>query len=248
MKLNNNAIYLIIAVIVVLMLIFGQNKNKIDVEEGAGAIEENVGSGILDIGTFPSSADVFMDGTYIGKSPLNIYNIPAGQHNVVIKKEGYEDFEKEVSVDAGKKALVEVSLSLIPAAEPQDVEEAKEIIETAKEEILKDNVINIGKKVLLYYDFSKKDFVSTRQTESDIFSKRYGTYIIFTRINPANIKAIGKNIDNVKKEDCAGIKGQFEWLYSGKSLCIITKENSIVALGGTWENTENAELKYKLFS
>ena len=52
----------------------------------------------------------------------------------------------------------------------------------------------------------------------------------------------------MEKEDCVGIKGQFEWLYSGQSLCVITKENEIAAIGGVWDDTENAELTYKLFS
>jgi len=80
------------------------------------------------------------------------------------------------------------------------------------------------------------------------FQKRYDTYFIFTRINPVNIKTIDKNIDEVEKEDCSSIKGQFEWLYSGQSLCIITKENKIAAIGGEWENTENAELTWKILS
>ena len=52
----------------------------------------------------------------------------------------------------------------------------------------------------------------------------------------------------VEKEGCMGKKGQYEWLYSGQSLCVTTKEGQIAAIGGTWQETENTDLKWKLFS
>lgn len=250
-KVNNYIIYFIIAVIVILMLIFGrQREEEIETEE----VEESVGSGFLEIETFPSNAEIFLDNTYSGKSPTTLYNVPVGFHNIVIKKAGYEDFIDEVGVEAGKKTFVEASLTLkdlveeeievmeIVEEEPEEVEE-ENLTETQKG----DNVINIGSKFLLYYDFSEKEFVSNRQYNSDVFSKRYDKYLVFTRYNPVNIKAIDKNITDVEKEDCIGITGQFEYLYSGQSLCVITKENNIVAIGGTWDNTENAELIWKTF-
>ena len=133
------------------------------------------------------------------------------------------------------------------------IEEGDEVIEIVEEEEEAlaypkvGNIINIGSKVLLYYDFSEREFVSNRQPNSDIFSKRYAKHFVFTRFNPVNIKAIDKGIDKVEKEDCVGVIGQFEWLYSGQSLCVITKENNIVALGGTWGDTLNAELSWKTF-
>ena len=252
-KFNNNIVYLVIAAIFVLMLIFGQGKKESDVaEEGAGVIEENAGSGFLVVETFPSGAEIFMDGTYIGKSPLDIYDVPVGAHDVVIKKEGYEEFTSEASVEAGKKTSLEARLVLMPVETPVEEKTAIENIEDKKEESAiapkANNTINIGKKFLLYYDFSEGKFTELMHYDADIFSKRYDKYLVFTRSNPASIKAISKNIDEIKKEDCVGIKGQFEYLYSGQSLCVITKENTIAAIGGTWENTENAELIFKLFS
>lgn len=238
---------------VVLMLIFGQGKKESEVEEeGTGAIEENVGSGILVIETFPSGAEVFMDGTYIGKGPLDVYDVPAGAHDVVIKKEGYEEFTSEASIEAGKKTSLEARLTLIPVKTVVEEKTAVESIEEEKEESTiapkANNTINIGKKFLLYYDLSEVKFTDKMDYNADVFSKRYDKYLVFTRFAPANIKTIDKSIGEVKKEDCIGIKGELEYLRSGQSLCVITKENAIAAIGGTWENTENAELSLKMFS
>ena len=252
-KFNSNIIYLIIAAIVVLMLIFGQGKKESEVEEeSAGAIEENAGSGFLVVETFPSGAEVFMDGTYIGNGPLDVYDVPAGAHDVVIKKEGYEEFTSEASIEAGKKTSLEARLTLIPVKAVVEEKTAIESIGEENEESIPvpkaNNTINIGKGFLLYYDFSEGKLTTNRQADSDAFSKRFSKYLVFTRFAPANIKTIDKSIGEVKKGDCIGIKGELEYLRSGQSLCVITKENAIAAIGGTWENTENAELSLKLFS
>ncbi len=255
-KFSNNLIYLIIVVIAILMLVLGKSGEDVDVLEENQGLEESTGSGFLDIETLPGGAEIFLDDSYNGLSPLTIYNIPAGIHNVVIKKEGYEDFVSEVSVEAGRKTFLEASLVLTKTGEVEiieTIEEAAEVIEIVEEEIPAEtpkpgNIVNIGEKFLLYYDFSEKEFTDKRNLEQDIFSQRYAKHLVFTRINPASIKTIDKGIDSVEKGDCIGVSGSFEYLYSGKSLCFITKENQIGALGGTWDDTENAELKWKLFS
>jgi len=265
-KINNSMLYLAIAIIVILFLIFGQGKEK-GVEEEIITEEENSGSGFLEVETFPDSAEIFIDGVSKGKSPTTIYNVGIGSHNVVIKKEGYEDFISEVTIDAGRKTFLEPNLVVKIIADEEDiidiveeelveiVEEEDKIIEGVKEteEITTEapessDKINIGNRFTFYYDFSETEFIEKRMAEPDVFSKRYESHFIFTRFNPANIKTVDKNIDDIEKEDCTGINGQFEWLYSGQSLCIKTKDGSVVAIGGYWDKTENAELKWKLFS
>jgi len=253
LKFNNNLLYLIIAVIVVLMLIFAQRREVEVVEE----VEESVGSGFLEIETFPSDAEIFMDGDYKGKSHITLNNIPSGTHNIVIKNGGYEDFVSQVTIEPGKKTFLEARLVLeqveekIEVRQPIEEQVEEDIVEqdgTLTEDLKSKGTVNIGTKFLLYYDFSEGEFADKRNFEQDVFSKRYKQHLIFTRINPINIKTIDKSIDDVEKEDCIGIKGQFEWLYSGQSLCVITKENEIAAIGGVWQETENEELTYKLFS
>jgi|TARA_B100001964_G_C14216702_1_gene593157 hypothetical protein len=265
-RFNNNLIYLAIVIIVILMLIFGRKGGEEikDLEESLD-LEKSMGSGFLEIETFPGDAEIFVDGVYSGKDSTTLYNIPGGKRSVVIKKSGYEDFTVEVSIEAGKKSFLEAHLILIPAEEQEEIRdvveekteaigisdeapEIKEIIEDEKETSKSEGMVNVGTKFLLYYDFSENEFADKRNFEQDAFSKKYKTYFVFTRFDPVNMKTIDKNINDVEKEDCAGIRDQFEWLYSGQSLCVITKENNIVAIGGEWEDTENAELIWKLFS
>jgi len=264
LKFNNNLLYLIIAVVVVLMLIFAQRREvKVEFVEEVG---ESVGSGFLEIETFPSDADIFVDGVFSGKSPDTLYNIPSGTHNIVIKEDGYEDFIKEIVIEAGRKTFLEANLVLIPVVEEEiieTVEEYVEVIEAVEDEIesiedigeetltetaLEGNIVNIGNKFILYYDFSEGEFADKRNFEQDVFSKRYETYLVFTRFDPVNIKIVDKSIDDVQKEDCIGVKGTFEYLYSEQSLCVKTKDGNIAAIGGTWQSTENAELTFKVFS
>lgn len=172
---------------------------------------------------------------------------------VLILAFGIQRKEQVEIVDTFEEiAEPEVPETVIVAVEEDDTSEPVEEVEAAEpiEEGIPEavNTINLGNKFLLYYDFSKEEFTGIRQTESDTFSKRFKTYFVFTRFDPANVKVIDKNIDDIERDDCIGIKGQFEYLYAGQSLCVITKEGRVVALGGSWEDTENAELIWKVIS
>lgn len=254
-KININIkFYLLIvflALIITFLVIFQYQKiSKEESIEKIEIVEGSVGSGFLEIETFPSNADVFIDNIDEGKSPLNLKNVPAGSHNMIIKKEGYKDYTSEVNVKAGRKTSLEIRLVKISVfVEKIEIEEIIEEKEKVEVVSLKGyGVANLGKKFLLYYDFSKGNTTIIRKFDTDTFSKRYSNHLVFTRIQPVNIKTIDKNIEAVKKEDCVGIKGQFEFLNSGQSLCVITRENEVAAIGGTWEETENAVLSWKLFS
>jgi len=228
------------------MLIFrfeAEDENlEIEIEEES--ISESLGSGFLVIETIPGDAELYLDGTYQGRSPLILNNIPVGLHNIVIRKDAYEYFTRDLTIEAGKKTYIEVPLILEEIEDEFEVEE----IEEEKEVLVANGKINIGKNFLLYYDFSEVKFEGNRQLDSDIFSKRFKEHIVFTRFDPTNIKVIDKGIEDVNREDCSDIKGQYEFLYSRQSLCIITKENEIIALGGSWDNTEDVLLTWKLFS
>ena len=238
-KSVSSSLYLLIAIIVILILFLNQPKDK--TEEIIA--EEDIGSGFLEVGTFPSYADIYIDGILKGKSPDTIYNVPAGMHNIAIKKEGYQDYSVDVNVEAGKKAFIEANL----VAEVEVKKEEKENIAQEPSGLEGGNTINIGAKLQFYYDFGDGKFTDVSSIDSDVFSRRFDTYLVFTRFSPVNIKAVNKKIENVNKEDCINVKGTFEYLYSGRSLCIITKEGQIAAIGGYWENTENAELSWKVF-
>ena len=54
------------------------------------------------------------------------------------------------------------------------------------------------------------------------------------------------HINDVKKEDCGDILGSLGLLKSGQTLCVNTKEGLTVAIGGEWEETENAVLEWRI--
>lgn len=274
MKPNRYLIYAIIVAIIILMLIFGQQK-KDDVSEGDSLQEssaaEDVGSGFIEVETSPKDADVFLDGINKGKSPIIIGNVPVGVHEILIKKEGYENFGEQIEVNAGGRTSVEANLIItsleaapednIAAGEAEQPAITKETEETAEEkdetamqeekeaQDASSGKIYLGVKFLVYYDFSSRKFEGARLEDYDIFSKRYKDHLTFTRNNPAEMKVIDKNIADVKKMDCEGISGVYGQLYSGQSVCVITKEGLVAAVGGSWiESTENAELMWKAFS
>lgn len=251
MEKNSYWLYGIITVIVVLMLILGRQTEKQDKMQDEIKVEEKLGSGFLVVGTTPNDADIFIDGVAKGKTPITISNVAAGVHNLVIKKIGYEDFVKEVNVEAGKRAVIETNLVAIhqKGTEKEETKEVTEDKQVEEKGLLeeKSNFTKVGKEFILYYDLSDGKITKNRIQDFDAISKRYTTYFSFIRYSPASIKVISKNIDKVKKEDCIGINGKFEYLHSGESLCVITKDGFVAAIGGNWENTENAELIWKVF-
>ena len=67
--------------------------------------------GSLDINSKPADATVFIDGKEIGTTPLQKECL-IGNHSVTIKKSGYVDFEKKLSVEEGK--IINETYTLIP--------------------------------------------------------------------------------------------------------------------------------------
>jgi len=256
MKKEYYVLIVAIVILVILILVYTkQPREQIEILEKATITpDESVGSGFLEVETFPGDSEIFVDGVYKDKSPAILYSIPVGSHNLLIKKQGYDDFIVEVDIAAGKRTFVEIGLELeeTVGVMEEEIEEVLEVIEEEEEisvkEIGSENFVNIGDTFVLYYDFSEGDFTILNNPTSDVFSKRYDTYLLFTRLNPVNIKVISKHINTITKEDCLGIVGQFEYLHSGQSLCVITKENQIVALGGEWEDTKNMDLSWKTFT
>ena len=58
----------------------------------------------------PSGANMYLDGTYKGTSPITILNVPVGTHTVKYTKTGYKDCVKTVTVYANQQRNVHCSL------------------------------------------------------------------------------------------------------------------------------------------
>ncbi len=72
--------------------------------------------GGLYITSLPSGADVWVDGSYIGRTPLLIDGLRAGKHSVTITKAGWKVEEVDQDVTAGVVTPATVQLEALTAA------------------------------------------------------------------------------------------------------------------------------------
>lgn len=195
-------------------------------EEVAETAEEAVDTGALVIESTPSLAQVYIAGDYIGDTPLTLYNLPVGYYDIAVRKEGYADFKITAAIKVGRTEEVDATLTPAIAEEKKPVEQA--LPETASAPQL--NKISLS-SFAMYYDFDKVQFSELSTDKSDIFSRKYDTYIHFTALTPAKIYVLNKPLKEAKKEDCIFGDTVVAPLFSGQTLCISTSEGSVVALG-----------------
>lgn len=69
-------------------------------------------SGVLKVVSTVPEAVVFIDGAAIGKVPQE-KRVSAGEHPVVVRLEGFKQFEQKVRVDAGKSVTVQAELKAV---------------------------------------------------------------------------------------------------------------------------------------
>ncbi|HEY0395925.1 MAG TPA: PEGA domain-containing protein [Candidatus Elarobacter sp.] len=69
-----------------------------------------VPTGSLYVTTLPSGADVWIDGTYVGRSPLVLGGLPAGRHSVGLAKTGWTPQQLDASVVAAQTTLTSTKL------------------------------------------------------------------------------------------------------------------------------------------
>ncbi len=73
-------------------------------EQGTPATASN-GQGTLEIKSAPEGAEIDLDGAFIGNAPRS-RSLSPGEHTVILKKKGYKDWERKVSVLAGETLTV----------------------------------------------------------------------------------------------------------------------------------------------
>ena len=147
-------------------------------------------TGVLDIKSIPSQAEIYIDSELKGKTPLTLYNFPVGTYKLVAKKGGYIDFEKEVIVKVGRTE--EVEAELIPIKKVEIVDDKPDTITDDLSQNIEKNKINLS-SFAMYYDFDKSLFTELRTEGSDLFSRKYDEYVHFTAITPAKIILLNKH-------------------------------------------------------
>ena len=64
--------------------------------------------GSITVTSSPSGADIYIDNVYKGLSPAVFGNIPNGNHLVLMKRDGYQDLTKSVTVTANNQTVYAV--------------------------------------------------------------------------------------------------------------------------------------------
>ncbi|MDE4907811.1 PEGA domain-containing protein [Methanogenium marinum] len=71
-------------------------------------------TGQLIVSSTPSGAELFLDNTYRGVTPVTLSDIPAGSHVVTVKQTGYTDSSQTVTVTGGQSTPVVIGLEAVP--------------------------------------------------------------------------------------------------------------------------------------
>jgi len=74
-------------------------------------LQEN---GSVRILSSPAGAEVYLDGEYRGTTPATVTAVPAGNHSLEVRANGYDRWTLPVTVRAGSIANVSVTLNAIP--------------------------------------------------------------------------------------------------------------------------------------
>jgi formylglycine-generating enzyme required for sulfatase activity len=92
---------------------YGSTKQTVTVKEGQ-TVEVNLtlaSTGSIAFTSEPSGADLYLNGTYKGRTPYTASDLPAGSYTYELRKEGYETLSASAVVDAGKTAQIYKLLS-----------------------------------------------------------------------------------------------------------------------------------------
>ncbi len=73
-------------------------------------LQEDVEPGYIGISSYPSNAEVYIDGDYIGRTPISSYAVERGKHTVKVTKSGYSSMTEEVTLKGGESKTIYPSL------------------------------------------------------------------------------------------------------------------------------------------
>ncbi|MDD1653279.1 MAG: PEGA domain-containing protein [Methanomicrobiales archaeon] len=95
---------------------YEQYYTSVDVQKGVTAqvyadLDEIVTIGSLSISSSPSGASVYVDNIYRGVTTVVVGNLQAGTHTVLLVKAGYNNWEDDVTVQAGTATYLDPTLT-----------------------------------------------------------------------------------------------------------------------------------------
>ena len=81
-------------------------------------------NGQITVRSSPSGANIYLDNSYRGLTPLTLVDIPQGSHAIILKLNGYQDWQSSVNVPAGSSTDVSGTLASSPQPTPTTLPEA----------------------------------------------------------------------------------------------------------------------------
>lgn len=69
------------------------------------------GSGVVQINSEPSGANIFIDNSCVGITPLTIPSVSSGSHTILIRLNGYQDYQNTFNLSPGQTAQIQVALT-----------------------------------------------------------------------------------------------------------------------------------------
>lgn len=87
-------------------------KNPLDIT--INTIEEIAGRG-LEIHTNPANVEVYIDGIYRGLTPFSLNTLMPGDYSLVLKKDGFLDYERDIIIFRTSRLVVSVKMEQDPS-------------------------------------------------------------------------------------------------------------------------------------
>lgn len=82
------------------------------VMNGTAASAASPTSAKLQVESDPSTADIEIDGTFVGNTPSDV-QIPEGEHTITVKKAGFKDWERKMRVSSGSSVHLGAQLEKV---------------------------------------------------------------------------------------------------------------------------------------
>ncbi len=94
---------------------YAEWQREVDLQAGqtVALTAELAATGVLKVLANVAGADVFIDGAMVGKTPLTLSTVAAGDHLVEVKKSGYVDAKQSLRLDGGEQKILSADLAEI---------------------------------------------------------------------------------------------------------------------------------------
>jgi len=86
-----------------------QEKQTATTEIKANGVPAESAKGTVNVSSNPTGADVAVDGEFVGNTP-SVLKVSPGKHTVTVKLQGFKDWSREISVQAGSDVQLTATL------------------------------------------------------------------------------------------------------------------------------------------